>query len=256
MLAVAQPANEPVLPAMPVAMDLFGQILFAHYQGNPGDFYLRRDDNNLERDTSGHYFRTREQMPAHQRCLLHHARGRVLDIGAGSGQHARLLQERGLDVTAIDVSPLAVEVCRAGGVRDARVMDATQLSFADGEFDTVLLMSNNMGIAGTPGGLRSLLTQLHAIVRPGGQILADITDYTATHNPLHLRYHQRNIAHGRYPGSIRLRLEYDGVCSPQFDWLLMKLADLKVILADTGWRIQRCVQVADGSQYAIGFARE
>jgi hypothetical protein len=117
-------------------------------------------------------------------------------------------------------------------------------------------MGNNLGIAGTPDGLRDMLTQLHAVVRPGGQILADIADYTATHNPAHLRYHQHNIARGRYPGSIRLRLENDGVCSLQFDWLLTRLSDLKAILAETGWRIQRCVQVADGSQYAIGFARE
>ena len=37
------------------------------------------------------------------------ATGKTLDVGAGSGCHSLVLQEKGIDVTAIDISPLSVE---------------------------------------------------------------------------------------------------------------------------------------------------
>jgi SAM-dependent methyltransferase len=255
MLAVAQPDLEPAVPRLPLEADLFGRVLWEYYRGAGSEYFIRRDDNYGDRDSTARYFRSPEEMPAHQRCLLNHARGQVLDIGAGAGQHALALQERGLAVTAIDKSPLAVEVCRTRGVRDARVMDALAPELEEGSIDTVLMFGNNLGIAGTPDGLRAMLTQLRRIVRSGGQILAEFHDHTATHDPTHLRYQQWNIARGRYPGSITMRVEYDGHCSPFFDWLLPKLGDLRGICADTGWKVARCVQVMTESTYAVGIER-
>lgn len=44
-------------------------------------------------------------------------KGRVLDIGAGSGCHTLALQEKGLEVKAIDISPLSCEAMELRGVR-------------------------------------------------------------------------------------------------------------------------------------------
>jgi len=254
MLAVAPTMAHP-LPHLPVAADLFGEIVWNHWQGRPGNFYLRRDDHHLEREDSARYFRLPAQLPAHQRCLLNHARGQTLDFGAGAGQHALALQERGVPVIAIDASPLAVEVCRRRGVADARVLDGLTLDLPPDNLDTVLMMGNTLGIAGTPAGLRELLLRLHHIVRPGGQILADIIDYTATYDPIHLRYHQRNVTRGRYPGTLTLQLEYQEQRGPQFDWLLISLQDLRRIGAETGWKIVRCVQVMAEATHAVGMER-
>jgi len=252
MLAVAQPDLQPAVPLLPLEADLFGHVLWDYLHGASSEYFMRRDDNYSDRDSTGRYFRSWEELPAHQRCLLNHARGQVLDVGAGAGQHTLALQTRGLKVTAIDKSPLAVEVCRARGVRDARVMDAMAPELEDGSIDTVLLLGNNLSIAGTPEGLRSMLTSLRRIVRPGGQILAEFHDYTATHHPTALRYHQWNICRGRYPGSITIRIEYDGRCSPFFDLLLPKLSDLRAACAETGWKVARCIQVMTESTYAVG----
>ena len=54
-------------------------------------------------------FRTYEDMPEIEQKALDMATGRILDVGAASGCHSLVLQERGLDVTAIDISPLSVE---------------------------------------------------------------------------------------------------------------------------------------------------
>jgi hypothetical protein len=45
-------------------------------------------------------FRSHEDMPEIERKALDIAKGRILDVGAASGCHSLVLQERGLDVTA------------------------------------------------------------------------------------------------------------------------------------------------------------
>jgi len=92
-------------------------------------------------------------------------------------------------------------------------------------------------------------------VRPGGQILTEFHDHTATHDATHLRYQQWNLARGRYPGTVIMRVEYGGCCSPFFDWLLPKLGDLRAICAGAGWRVARCVQLMTDSTYAVGIER-
>ncbi len=50
-------------------------------------------------------FRKYEEMPEIERKALDMANGKTLDVGAGSGCHSLVLQEKGIDVTAIDISP-------------------------------------------------------------------------------------------------------------------------------------------------------
>lgn len=57
-----------------------------------------------------HLFRTIDDMPPLEQKALDMASGLVLDIGAGAGCHALALQNRGLEVKAIDISPLSCEV--------------------------------------------------------------------------------------------------------------------------------------------------
>ena len=94
------------------------------------------------------------------------ARPRVLDVGAGTGHFAALLDEAGTEVTAVDISPRHVEMCRALGI-DARVADAATDALGDSEFDGAWAMNSllhvpkshflgaveNIGTALVPGGL-------------------------------------------------------------------------------------------------------
>lgn len=64
---------------------------------------------------------------------------RVLDVGCGDGTVSAFLKETlGMDVTAIDLDPAAVEKAKEKGV-DAQVMDASMLGFDIREFDVVLM---------------------------------------------------------------------------------------------------------------------
>ena len=118
-------------------------------------------------------FRDVDEMPAIEREALRLTRGATLDVGAGAGCHSLPLQARGIDVTAIDISPLAVETMRQRGVRRA-----TEQDFYDtrGKYDTILMLMNGIGIVGTLAEMPRFFSQLDRILAPGGQVLCDSSD--------------------------------------------------------------------------------
>ena len=70
-------------------------------------------------------------------------RGRVLDVGCGSGEHTLMAAGRGLKATGIDAAPTAIRLAREKATRrslDARfeVWDALDLPAFGEQFDTVL----------------------------------------------------------------------------------------------------------------------
>ena len=86
-------------------------------------------------------------------------RGPVLDLGAGAGRAALYLQDRGIEVTAVDSSPGAVEVCRLRGVRDVCLADLSDAP-DDRRWGAVLLLCGNLGLGGSWDGNRELLSRL------------------------------------------------------------------------------------------------
>jgi len=59
------------------------------------------------------------------------------------------LQEKGFDVTGIDVSPLAVEVCRLRGLKKVQNLPITKVTSELGVFDTIVMFGNNFGLFGS-----------------------------------------------------------------------------------------------------------
>jgi SAM-dependent methyltransferase len=93
---------------------------------------------------------------------------RVLEIGPGPGEVSeRMQRELGVEVVAIDVSERMVELARSRGV-DARVGDAQELPFADGEFDLVVAGWVLFHYADLDSGLAEIVR----VLRPGGRLVA------------------------------------------------------------------------------------
>lgn len=163
-----------------------------------------------------HLFRTFNQMPRLEQKALSMAKGRVLDIGAGAGCHALVLQERGLEVKAIDISPLSCEVMKERGVKNAECVNLFDPQL-QGKYDTLLLLMNGTGIAGKLNRLSMLLNRLKELLAEGGQILIDSSD---------LKYIYENEdgsmdidLNAPYYGEVDYQMQYKNVKGEPFDWL-------------------------------------
>lgn len=129
-------------------------------------------------DTAAFFTLAGEQADVEE-ALLSACRGRILDVGAGAGRHALALQARGAEVSAIDVSPICVDLMRAQGVKRARVADAWSLAegpVEDDPFDTLLFGMQSIGLTATVSGLERMLCGLAApgsALATGGRIVLD-----------------------------------------------------------------------------------
>jgi len=127
-------------------------------------------------------------------------KGRVLDIGCGAGRHSIYLQNKGFDVVGIDISSLAIKVCRLRGLKKAEIMPIEELNFKPQFFDTVVMMGNNFGLFGSYGKAPKILRKLHEITSKEALIIAETRDPYKTNNPAHLEYHEWNKKRGRMGG--------------------------------------------------------
>lgn len=182
---------------------------------------------------------------------MEYVRGRVLDVGCGAGRHALYLQERGFEVLGIDVSPLAIQVCQARGLRQTQVMSITQLSRRLGRFDTLLMLGNNFALVGNPKRARWLLRRFYHMTPPDGRIIAGTRDPYQTDLPEHLAYHQRNREQGRMSGAARIRVRYKRFVSPWIDFLMLSKDELQTLLGGTGWQAREFLDGPQGIYVAI-----
>jgi len=218
---------------------LFGKGLKAYYNGDRTPHRIHRDDGYVEDTNFDGYFSEHDDWPKYEKDALREAKGTVLDVGCGAGRHSLWLQQKGFKVTAIDVSPEAIEVAIKRGIRDCRVMSALQLSFGQTYFDTVLLLGNNFGIAGNPEATKKMLQDIHRITTLEGKIIASSRDPAVTDNPAHLKYHELNRKRGRPIGQVTIRIEYKGELGDWFDLLLVSPSDMARIAEAAGWKMER-----------------
>ena len=186
-------------------------------------------------------FRSYESMPEIERKALDMAKGRVLDVGAGAGCHSLVLQEKGLDVTAIDISPLSVETMEERGVKKVLEQDFFTL---DGQYDTILMLMNGIGIVGTLERLPEFFKQLNKILASGGQVLCDSSDISYVFEtddgiielPDNMSYY----------GEHSFQMRYKNTIGAPFNWLYIDTDTLK----EKAWRNGYAVEVvAEGEHY-------
>ncbi len=230
------------------AMKPYGMSLRDYHEGYvSAAIEIVRDDGLVTLLPASIFFR-----PAHEyeieRSALELARGRVLDVGAGTGLHSMFLQEKGLEVCAIDMSPEAIQVMQGRGVIDVRQADV--MSFAGGKFDTILMMGHGIGMVENLSGLDQFLAQARALLRPGGQILFTSLDVRATSEPINLSYQKRNAESGHYVGEIRMRFKYRDVAGPFFTWLHVDPETLTKHAQEFGWHCDVIRMEKDGNYLA------
>jgi 2-polyprenyl-3-methyl-5-hydroxy-6-metoxy-1,4-benzoquinol methylase len=115
----------------------------------------------------------------------------VLEVGCGSGIAVQLFAEAGANVTAVDLTPWAVETTRArleafGLYGEVREADGEDLPFEDASFDLVF----SWGVIHHTSDMGRALSELVRVLRPGGTLVL-------------MLYHRRSLFFLAYRGLAR-----------------------------------------------------
>lgn len=224
-------------PDGPRLDDALGATLLAALDDPEACEIVERDDGLIMANRAVRYLDPVDVWPAHIRHGLDRVTGRVLDIGAGAGRAAVPLLERGHRVTALDVSPGAIEACRRRGVTEVFLGPVDEHARSGERYDTFLLYGNNLGLLANATRAPEFLTALAAMAAPGARIVGQGMDPYGTTAERNLRYHERNRQRGRMAGQLSLRIRYEDTATPWFDYLFASPDELLRLVAGTGWRI-------------------
>lgn len=203
--------------------------LMAYHRGAVNATVLVSSDlwEDEEMPVREYYRPEKAGLPPLEERAINWCRGRVLDLGAGAGRHARELELRGHEVVALDVCPEAVEIMRQRGVRGAELGDLWTLR-PTRRFDTVLMLMHGIGVVGDLAGLGRLLKRLDTLVAPGGQLLCDSADV-------------RHLVEGTdredadYPGEVSFQLNYGSLHGSSYPWLFVDAETLTILADAAGW---------------------
>jgi SAM-dependent methyltransferase len=244
----ADPALEPLVG------DAFGATLMACYENGATPWsaveIVERDDGFIDCDDASRYFMPPDAFGALDRWACAKVSGRILDVGSGAGRASLHLQKLGQSVVALDISPLAAEVCRRRGIQDVVVGTLDDLARdGEGPFDSFLMLGNNLGLLGSATEAPRLLGTMATLATPGAIVVAQGTDPYQTDAAVHHGYHAYNRSRGRMGGQVRIRVRHRELATDWFDYLFVTLDELALLLTRTRWQIEE-TQV-DGAQYAV-----
>lgn len=223
-------------------MDVIGQAIYDyHYRLSPGKLLIHNELGKPDEMPVDIYFRDEDEMPEMELMAMNLCQGKVLDIGAGAGSHALILQERDLDVTALEISPLASGVIRDRGVK--KVINTNIFEYTFQQFNTLLLLMNGIGLSSNLDGIRTFLKHAKRLLLPGGQLIFDSSDVAYL-------YKKHKPPTHRYYGEINFRYEYKKQKTPWFSWLYIDQKTLKAIATSEGFLMEVLI-VDDHDQFLV-----
>jgi SAM-dependent methyltransferase len=208
-------------------MDVFGAALLDQFNNNAvNTLWLHNNYGEPEEMPTDVFFRNADELPDLEELALKLCKGKVLDIGAGAGSHALILQQHKVDVTALEISLTACEIMRKRGV--LKVVNCDVFDYEGSKYDTLLLLMNGIGLAESLDVLPSLLKKLKTLLNPGGQILFDSSDVSYL-------YQDIDLPEDTYFGEITYQYEYKGIKGAEFGWLYVDAETMQDIAEANGF---------------------
>jgi 2-polyprenyl-3-methyl-5-hydroxy-6-metoxy-1,4-benzoquinol methylase len=191
------------------------------------------DDDSIE---TSYLFRSYTKMPALEKKAMSLCYGKILDVGACAGPHSVYLHEKGFDVTSLETSELCCEVLKNRKLQNVVNQDIFKYNIT--KFDTILMLMNGTGIAGSLGGLEVLLQHLKTLLKPGGQILIDSSDL------IYLFEEEDgsaliDISSDKYYGELSFQTEYKNWISQPFSWLYVDLNNLENAIEKNSLKLKK-----------------
>ncbi|MBD0830540.1 class I SAM-dependent methyltransferase [Aestuariibaculum sediminum] len=204
--------------------DLFGKALLDFQNGNYTEDIITSTSISGDDELPLPYlFRNFKEMPKLEQKALQLAKGKTLDVGCGAGSHSLYLQDKNINVKAIDISKGAIEVAKQRGVQQTEVK---ALLDENDTFDTILLLMNGTGIFQEASQVSKYLSHLKSLLNANGQILIDSSD---------IKYMYEDEDGGfwidtnaEYYGELDYYLSYKGVEETPMKWLYLDFNNLKM----------------------------
>jgi SAM-dependent methyltransferase len=162
-------------------------------------------------------FRSFNKMPKLEKKALQLCHGKILDVGCGAGSHALHLQQKGFDVSAIDISENAIKTCTLRGIKNANVQNI--LDVENEKFDTILLLMNGTGIFETLTETSKYLQKLKSLLNPNGQILIDSSDIIYMFDTFEDGSYI--VPADGYYGELTFTISYKNETEESFPWLYL-----------------------------------
>ncbi len=224
--------------------DLFGKAILDYQTHNsPEDLITETSISEADEMSVAYLFRSFAEMPQLEQKALQLAIGKVLDVGCGAGSHALYLQEKGFDVTAIDISANAIKACELRGMKKAKVQDIMQLE--GDQYDTILLLMNGAGMCGRLKNLPNFLQKLKSLLTDTGQILVDSSDiiYMFDEDEDGGKWIPTDVD---YYGEVVFDITYKGEKENAFDWMYIDYNTLQNAAFANGFQ---CEIVLEGEHF-------
>lgn len=226
--------------------DPLGLMMQDYLDGNH-EVYVDVDSPGLEMTAmSGEeMFREYGQMNLLEQYALDLCRGKVLDVGAGSGCHSLYLQEKGVEVDALDISPGCIKVMERRGVRS--VLHNHLFTLENRTYDTILMLMNGLGLCGSLDGFNLFLQHVDSLLNKNGFIIGDTTDLNV--------FQELEEETGEYPdiyqGETEFVIHYGGLAaSAPFGWVYFDFATLSGLCSLNGFTCE-CIKKGVAGHYLV-----
>jgi len=185
-------------------------------------------------------FRKIEELPEIESMALDLCSGKILDVGAGAGAHAKILESLGHEVECIDISPGAVAYLKS---EELKAECISFFDLRDKKYDTLLLLMNGIGIAGTLDNLENTLSHAKSLLTPEGKILCDSSDikylYTDDDGALWVDLN------ADYYGNFRFQMSFKKEKGPWFNWLYVDFDTLFQAAKNVGLKARKVADQED-----------
>jgi len=191
------------------AFDLFGKALLAYAKGDRNKFYFEDVVGHRFEQPIAPFFSKMKPFTKLEREIISLSRGRILDVGCGSGGFLSSLRKKG-DVLGIDNSPSMIQICRKRGLKNVKVADIFRFKMHQ-KFDTICLLDENMGIAENVDGVKKLLVALSNLLNQKGYILANAEEIRGNYS------------------KWKARCVWKGKKGPYFNWIKINSSFLRRI---------------------------
>jgi SAM-dependent methyltransferase len=182
-------------------MNIFGKALKNYFEGNSEScLTIRNENGDTQSVPMNVFFRKADDLHI-DKAAINLCKGRILDLGAGTGDHALFLQNQGFDITALDISSDSCEIMCKRGI--AKVVCCDIFTYTPAEkCDTFFLLGRSIGTVSELNGFVSFLQQVKQYLNSNGQII-----FNSVNEPSKDEWSSR-----------KMRFEYDGETGEIINW--------------------------------------